>query len=88
MGMDVIGSHPVSERGRYFALNTSGWPVLWRACLLFAPSIAGKVHRWDTNDGDGLGPEDSQALADVLVERNRDGSLEKYFVNASSVTVR
>ncbi len=66
MGMDVLGRKPKSETGASFECKAPIWAVLWCYYELPAPAIAAKVERADSNDGDGLGADDAEALARAL----------------------
>ena len=65
MGMDVKGKDPSGEAGEYFRNNVWYWRPLWDYCLFVAPKTAGKCEG-HYNDGEGLGSEDSEDLAQIL----------------------
>jgi hypothetical protein len=56
------------------------WLAAWPLALLPepVPGIAGKVERWDTNEGDGLDAEDAMALSRLLKETLEDGTVREY----------
>jgi hypothetical protein len=66
MGMDVYGRAPTTETGTYFRRNVWGWHPLWNYVEDQHPDLASKVGYGHTNDGDGLGAEDSLTLANRL----------------------
>lgn len=73
MGMDVIGKHPVSERGEYFRNNVWWWRPLWNYCEDIGRDIIPEDNLGHTNDGWGLCSEDSIELARLLQEEIDSG---------------
>lgn len=63
MGMDVYGKNPTSEVGEYYRQSIWGWHPLWNYVESFHEQYASKVEHAHTNDGDGLGAEDSAQLS-------------------------
>jgi hypothetical protein len=76
--MDVYGKAPTSETGKYFRRSVWGWRPLWTYCEETAPEISEKVAYGHTNDGDGLGVEDSIALSQHLREEIASGCTARY----------
>lgn len=65
MGFDVYGMGATKEEGKYFRNNVWWWRPLWAYCKIVAPDLCRGVDG-DTNSGDGLGPEESEQLANIL----------------------
>ena len=63
MGMDVYGKNPTSKVGEYYRQSIWGWHPLWRYVELYHEQYADKVEHAHSNDGDGLGAEDSSQLS-------------------------
>tara|TARA_B110000503_G_scaffold49712_1_gene80687 strand:+ start:917 stop:1435 length:519 start_codon:yes stop_codon:yes gene_type:complete len=80
MGMDVYGTNPVSETGRYFRRNIWGWRPLWDYVEIMHPEIAALVEYGHTNDGDGLSGIQSLVLANLLKEDLVSGATDQYIV--------
>lgn len=78
MGMDVYGNNPKSEAGSYFRASVWGWHPLWELCEAIAPELTAKVEYGHTNDGDGLGHHDSEALAATLQRAIDEGVVAAY----------
>jgi len=78
MGMDVYGKNPKSEMGEYFRRNVWGWHPLWGYVEDTHPEIAELVKYAHSNDGDGLGSEDSQKLAELLLADYESGVAFEY----------
>src|SRR6516225_6934371 len=79
MGMDVSGNNPTDETGEYFRNSIWWWwHPLADYCAAIAPDIASRCQDWHHNDGDGLGSDDSRALADVLQREINSGRCEAY----------
>lgn len=78
MGMDVYGKAPANKTGEYFRNNCWWWRPLWQYCEWEARDLAAKVKNAQSNDGDGLGAEDSLALAKALRSALADGRTAKY----------
>lgn len=67
MGMDVYGNNPTSKAGEYFRNNVWWWRPLADYIEHFGPAeVVAKCERWHTNEGYGLGADDSIRLADAL----------------------
>lgn len=81
MGMDVYGKKPTTEAGQYFRNNCWWWRPLAQYACSVAPEITAKCKYWQSNDGDGLGDEDSKRLADVLQDEIDSGRCEAYALN-------
>ncbi|WP_345188982.1 hypothetical protein [Microbacterium panaciterrae] len=64
--MDVIGKDPISEVGRYFRNNVWWWRPLATYIVQEHTLLAVGCSHWQSNSGDGLNAEQSQALADAL----------------------
>lgn len=77
MGMDVIGKHPVSERGEYFRNNVWWWRPLWNYCEHVAPELCADVSG-HMNDGDGLDADGARRLAETLFFEIDSGRTEEY----------
>lgn len=78
MGMDVYGRQPTTEKGKYFRNNIWWWRPLADMCLVMAPDICAPCTHWQSNDGDGLDADGAKALADVLEQRLKDGTVARY----------
>lgn len=78
MGMDVYGKNPKSEMGEYFRRNVWGWHPLWEYVEDTHPEIAELVEYAHSNDGDGLGSEDSKKLAELLLADYESGEVFRY----------
>jgi hypothetical protein len=76
--MDVYGNKPTDEEGDYFRSNVWWWHPLAAYCEKIAPDIASRCQGWHHNDGDGLGADDSVALADALQREIDSGRCEAY----------
>lgn len=77
MGMDVIGTRPSGEAGRYFRNNVWWWGPLWSYCNDVAPSICGACDG-RFNDGDGLPEARALALADMIEVELESGRCAAY----------
>ena len=66
MAMDVFGSRPKSSVSQVFDCAWVVWGPLWGYCCDVAPEITSKVKFAYTNDWDGLGEDDAEALAAKL----------------------
>jgi hypothetical protein len=77
MGMDVYGMDPSKPEGEYFRNNVWWWRPLWDYCYENV-DVAQKVVYGHSNDGDGLGAEDSVVMADVLDALIRSGHTEEW----------
>jgi hypothetical protein len=77
MGMDVIGTNPTAEVGRYFGRNIHGWAPLAALCTSYAVEETAPLQRekWYYNDGNGLDGEHSIRLAKRLREFIADGTV-------------
>lgn len=76
MGMDVYGSNPVSERGKYFRCTVWWWRPLWNyVCSIFpkAVDVTGQY-----NNGDGLDEIDAGRLAQILERELETGKTDEY----------
>ena len=80
MGMDVCGGRPKEKAGEYFGCQAREWELLWDYCCNVAPAIARKVQNGYTNDWDGLGGRDAEALAAVLRARPESGHTARWAV--------
>jgi len=78
MGMDVLGKAPTSGTGEYFRRSVWGWHPLWTYCEETAPEMTEKVAYGHSNDGDGLGAEDSIELSRHLREEIASGRTARY----------
>ena len=78
--MDVYGTAPVSDTGRYFRNNVWWWRPLWDYCSYVAPHLTAGV-QGDTNDGDGLDKEGAEALSRFLLTSLSDGTCDEYEAN-------
>ncbi len=78
MGMDVYGRAPKSDTGKYFRNNVWWWHPLWDYCCRVAPVLTVEVQAAHTNEGDGLGDAESQALALQLLEEIESGRTLAY----------
>jgi hypothetical protein len=76
--MDVYGKSPVSPKGEFFRRSVWGWHPLWEYCEETAPEITYKVVYGHSNDGDGLGAEDSIELSRHLREEIAYGRTARY----------
>ena len=81
MGMDVYGKAPTSEAGEYFRNNIWWWRPLADFLTDTYPELTQTCEYWHTNDGDGLGAEDSTALAHDLTRDLDNGAVETYAAN-------
>lgn len=84
MGIDVYGLKPTSEGGEYFRSDFKGWQPLATYVQEVAPDITKHCRYWQSNDGDGLGPEDANQLADQLqkeLDSGRTFSYERRFAS-------
>lgn len=77
MGMDVYGKNPKSKKGSYFRNNVWWWHPLWDYCLEVS-NAAKKVELGHSNDGDGLGKRDTEALVRDLEEAIESGHTAAY----------
>ena len=71
MGMDVYGTAPTDPVGEYFRRNVWGWHPLIDLTEHLCEregkkDLFDRCKHWHTNDGDGLGAEDAQALATII----------------------
>lgn len=66
MGMDVYGKAATTEEGGYFRNNVWWWHPLAHYIEDNCPDLHAKAEHWHSNDGDGLGAEDSLKLAEQL----------------------
>jgi hypothetical protein len=78
MGMDVYGTNPTTEEGKYFCNNVWFWRPLADYVNQVAPGIAGKCQYWQSNDGDGLGFADALELAAILQAEIDSGRCEQH----------
>lgn len=78
MGMDVYGKNPKSEMGEYFRRNVWGWHPLWEYVEQVHPEIAELVKYAHSNDGDGLGSQDSAKLGELLLDDYESGKAFQY----------
>jgi hypothetical protein len=78
MGMDVYGTAPRSEEGKYFRNNVWWWRPLATYCCEIAPDITSACKYWQSNDGDGLDDAASIALANVLQGEIDSGATAAY----------
>jgi hypothetical protein len=76
--MDVFGTKPMAEEGKYFRRNVWGWRRLAVCVCTMAPDIAKHCKYWQSNDGDGLNKKQSIALADRLDQLIEDGAVARY----------
>ena len=84
MGMDVYGLKPTSEGGEYFRSDFEGWRPLATYVQEVAPDITKHCRYWQSNDGDGLGADDANQLADRLqkeLDSGRTLSYERRFAS-------
>src|ERR1035441_4207245 len=84
MGMDVIGTNPRNQTGKYFRNNIWWWHPLWEYCSEVAPDICGRVVYGHSNDGDGLDAEASTALAQLLRNEIESGRTATYAATRES----
>lgn len=78
MGMDVYGSNPTNETGKYFRNNVWWWRPLATYVCEVAPEITSKCDHWQSNDGDGLNAANSIKLAKLLRDEISSGRTEAY----------
>jgi hypothetical protein len=77
MGMDVYGTNPATEEGKYFRNNVWWWHPLADYINEIAPNIAGKCQYWHSNDSDGLDCADALKLATILQAEIDSGRCER-----------
>jgi hypothetical protein len=75
--MDVYGREPTSEAGEYFRATIHDWHPLADLCNALAPEICAPCKHWHSNDGDGLGKAGAGALATVLEQAIKAGSIQR-----------
>jgi hypothetical protein len=80
MGMDVVGTRPLTPSGEYFRNNVWYWRPLWDYCCSVDSTLFDKVPLAHSNDGDGLDASEARKLAFKLQEEIDSGRAEK-FVN-------
>jgi len=78
MGMDVYGLKPTSKRGEYFRSDFERWRPLATYVQEVAPEITKHCTSWQTNDGDGLGADDANELANRLLKELDSGRTLSY----------
>lgn len=78
MGMDVHGQFPTTKQGEYFRNNCWWWRPLANYACEIAPEITANCEYWQSNDGDGLGPQQSIDLADALQAEIDAGRCAEY----------
>jgi hypothetical protein len=78
MGMDIYGSKPSGQRGKYFPTTRYWWGPLADYCITVSPDICAPCKYWYGNDGDGLDAAGSVALADALQKEVDSGRVETY----------
>jgi hypothetical protein len=83
MGMDVFGTKPANNTGKYFCRNLFGWADIVRYLHFIAPGITSKCRSWNTNDGPGLNAQDAYALASVVDDEIFHGRTAEYMVHFS-----
>jgi hypothetical protein len=77
--MDVYGRNPTSEKGKYFRNNVWRWRPLANYIAQIAPvNITGQCEHWHSNDGDGLGADESAKLAMFLRNELSTGRTAAY----------
>jgi hypothetical protein len=77
VGMDVCGTDPTDECGKYFRANVFAWHPLWSYCERIAPGVTSQVESGHTNDGDGLDNQGAKLLAAALTVRLDTGDLQR-----------
>lgn len=78
MGMDVFGTKPTSEAGKYFRNNMWWWRPLADFITRSYPEIASQCDYWQSNDGAGLDAEASLQLAELLDRDLANGRVTAY----------
>ena len=78
MGMDIFGSNPISEEGRYFRRNVWTWRPLVELVTELCPEETAACELWQSNDGDGLDAAESEKLAARLFGLLESGVVEAY----------
>jgi hypothetical protein len=80
MGMDVYGRRPTSKTGEYFRNNVWYWhPLASFIQSRYADEIPKiKQLAWHSNDGDGLGANDSVKLAHLMQDDLNSGFVAQY----------
>lgn len=78
MGMDVFGKNATAEVGGYFRNNVWWWRPLADFLTTTYPELTSGCTYWHSNDGDGLGPAESLALADALDRDLANGRVLAY----------
>jgi hypothetical protein len=78
MGMDVYGRAPTGEVGEYFRRNVWGWHPLASLVETLCKEEAAPCADWHSNDGDGLGADETAALIKRLVARRDCGDIVTY----------
>jgi hypothetical protein len=78
MGMDIFGSNPTSEEGRYFRRNVWTWRPLAELVTELCPEETAACELWQSNDGDGLDAAESEKLAMRLCGLLESGAVEAY----------
>jgi len=78
MGMDIYGSKPTSEEGRYFRCNVWTWRPLAELVTELCPEETAACELWQSNDGDGLDAAESEKLAARLFGLLESGVVEAY----------
>jgi hypothetical protein len=76
--MDVCGTKPKSEKGKYFCSNVWLWSPLAEYVQKVAPMLTAKCQHWHSNDGAGLNGRDSVTLANRLQEEIDSGRCREY----------
>lgn len=79
MGMDVYGTNPKSENGRYFRNNVWWWHPLWTYCCEVSKD-ARSVKNGHSNDGDGLTAAAARRLAVSLKAEIASGRTSAYSI--------
>jgi len=72
MGMDVYG-----RSGNYFRANVWSWHPLAAFCQ-YVGSFLSESCNWHTNDGEGLGADESSLLGRKILQDIENGNAQKY----------
>ncbi len=84
MGMDIFGSNPTSEEGRYFRRNVWTWRPLAELVTELCPEETAACEFWQSNDGDGLDDAESKKLAERLCALLASGAVKTYCANRAA----
>lgn len=78
MGMDVYGTNPSAEVGKYFRNNVWWWHPLWEFCERKAPDLIPTNNFGHSNDGWGLTQRKSVLLSERLDHLLETGAVRDY----------